>query len=214
MRHLIAAALIAAPLASPQAGVIYNWQQTVPDATFGVMTSFLEFTGSFWSDGLSVTVEGNAEFLPITRDASHIDGFTADFSGDGELTTWVYTPCSASSTPCLFYGIDPDQDVLEHPFYSFSLAVIFGDELTGLNMMFNDQNRSFWMDYSQDDGLWHFLAIGSDPIAFNCGNIGCTGTGRWVLDQATIPVPEPAPLAIMGTAAVMLAAWGSRRRRA
>lgn len=211
------AVLLACTMALPaQAGVIYNWEQVEPDATFGNFTSFIGFSSSAWSPGGSIAVEGNGEVTPISHRESKIDNVFADFDAtEGRLVDWAYEPCSAEPGLCALYGIDPSDEIIQHPLWSFNVLGVFdGDFLVGFDgpsslphiIAFNDQVHSYVMTF-QPDGLWHFEDIGSDETNRSCPfQAPCTATGRWVLDASTVPVsvPEPLPLAVMGSGLLML----------
>lgn len=128
--------------------------------------------------------------------------------------------CVAELEWCLV--ADPDSPVLRFQFASeHGLSIdlrprtgegwlydVPGLEIGADTLLANTGGTDVFM--RREGGLWSVLWFGSDEFNPSCG-ADCEGaTGRWVLQQAT--VPTPGTLALLATAALLAAT--ARRARA
>lgn len=195
MKHFAVAALLVTTIYA-HADVVYNWQTV--DAK-----------------GATSDLYGK---LVVTDDAWRAGSLDYYFSpGD----PWNFDPTSpvlqfsmgSSSRPEFnhFYRIGGFPDA-----QSSYVRVTFGDELDG---EMGSAGSFAYVDSSSSAGIWTLTRLFSYPYGgINGSNAGCWVdicegfTGRWVLDQTTVPVSIPGTLALTALGLSLLAMRPRRGR--
>ena len=194
---------------------MYNWETIEVDPRAGAVAGRIEFRDAVW---LSGAANFNVPFtfleLPVAAAEFPVLAFNFSYSSNPSATAIAtFGPCSlyASGINCAAAGLSLTDTVVLTP-NRWSGNFVFGDILN-LNM------KSAYAS----GGVLEFLSISPTVTALsidgpgggqNCGgdrlgNI-CFGTGRWVLDRSSIPVPEPGTLALL--AGLSLAGLGVVRK--
>lgn len=192
---ILISTLAAAPAA---AGVVYNWVELDFNEELGPVTGRIEVKDDVWRSGSYV-------FEICGCGPTSIDDF-------GLVSFYVFAPgmdraLELSSTdnaiPCREHfasicspiGIDPDELVFASTPLALSAEMIFGDLLGG-SIRGNQSGHSGIALFS---GFPIFVIEGGRDTGTNEGRCAllCTAHGVWLIDRATIPVPEPDSLALV-----------------
>lgn len=185
--RLLCALLLAAAVHAPaQAGVIYRWLDVAPNAVAGTSTGVLEFEPAFWALG---------------------SPFTASFGGGGPTPAIpglirFYFASSHSGFDVSFRSTSPPL------FGAYALNLVLTPALTGSALFFDTGTDTFGSSAVSASApttpIWRIDNLSSDrsPTCFvNAGSVCAGGTGQWLLDTSTVPVPEPPPWALLAAGA-------------
>jgi hypothetical protein len=177
----IGISVLLAGCASSFAGVVYRWVDVYTNPVTGPVSGEIVVDARYWSTAGSInsSYAGGNGFVPIPG----IESFR--FRG-ANLEFEVRYDIVAVPSP--------------FPWPVYALDIIFGNFITGSRMYVNTGNDDVFLA-PISGSLWRIAGFHTDsggPCYFNGGTACSGGTGQWVLDPTTVPVPEPVSALLFG----------------
>jgi len=176
-----------------QAGVIYNWEQITPSVGGQSFKAQIEFTNEAY---LSGQADG--------RYRNDLDGSPARCQNSlNSSQTVICTDTLDIGVMAFSFEMSGPIDNFDIPSsltqWDLIIDAIFGATLTGSRLSLNNNAQSASFRILSGD-IWSVFDVGSDKSVLSCNTTPeiCEGaTGRFVLDETTIPVPAPAGIGFL-----------------
>lgn len=191
----VLSAVFAAGMATAHAtDIVYNWVNLTVDPEYGPYSGSISINPQYWS--LNGTLDSSGIPPPAFYGLSYFGVDSFSFSaGPGVEFDSIYDgvePCVAGGD--CFPSAPPGTLIFGGTGNSLYSGSSFELNL-GLVLTGSIDNHGNFSDLTMAGGpVWTVTELGADEGMFNV--YGDLGTGIWVIDPATIPVPEPGTLAL------------------